>query len=294
MNNDNRKKIKIEKISESRRNFLSIAKSVGIAVLGGFMWSAYVDEVKASSIILRPPGAIDEPDFLKTCIKCGMCVQACHFRDSNVLKNDDGNIIGAKPSTLMLAKPGDNLPIGTPFFIAKDVPCFMCDDIPCVPACPSGALDITKVSKTIEKNKEPELDINLAKMGLAIVDTKNCIAFWGIQCDACYRACPLLDKAITLEYKKNKRTGKHAYLEPVVHSDHCTGCGLCEKACVTDKPAIFVLPLEYALGKAGSHYIKGWDKKDEKRLENAHSETTKTKISEKSALDNLNDMEGLY
>ncbi|RLC29274.1 MAG: ferredoxin-type protein NapG [Deltaproteobacteria bacterium] len=294
MNNNNQKqKIKIEKISEGRRKFLNITKSVGIAVLGGFIWSAYVDEVKASSIVLRPPGALDEPDFLKTCIKCGMCVQACHFRDSNVMKNNDGDITGARPPTLKLAKPGDNLPIGTPFFIARDVPCFMCDDIPCVPVCPSGALDITKVSRKVEKEPEPVLDINMAKMGLAIVDTTNCIAFWGIQCDACYRACPILDKAITLEYKKNERTGKHAYLEPVVHSEFCTGCGLCELACVTDKPAIFVLPLEYALGKAGSHYIKGWDAKDEERLKNAHSETTTTKISEKSALDSLNNMDEL-
>ena len=35
-------------------------------------------------------------------------------------------------------------------------------------------------------------------MGVAVIDDKNCIAFWGIQCDACYRACPLLDQAIYL------------------------------------------------------------------------------------------------
>jgi ferredoxin-type protein NapG len=293
LSNDNpKKKIKIEKISESRRDFLNIARNIGVATLGGFIWSAYVDEVKASSFILRPPGALDEPDFLKTCIKCGMCVQACHFRDSNLIKDNDGKIIGAKPSTLKLAKPGDNLPMGTPYFIANEVPCFMCEDIPCVPACPTGALDITKVSKKVD-NKD-ELDINLARMGLAVINKETCIAFWGIQCDACYRACPVLDKAITLEYKKNERTGKHAYLEPVVHSEFCTGCGLCELACVTEKPAIFVLPLEHAMGKVGSHYVKGWDKKDEKRLEDAHSKTTKTKLSEKTAVDSLNDVGDLY
>ncbi len=132
-------------------------------------------------------------------------------------------------------------------------------------------------------------------VGVAVIDDNSCIAFWGIQCDACYRACPLLGEAITVEYTKNERTGKHAFLKPVVHADICTGCGLCEKACVTSKPAIFVLPRQVALGKAGDHYIKGWDKKDESRLKDAKSEKNKTGINEKSAIDSLNSsMEDLY
>ncbi len=261
--------MKKEPISDRRRFFLNIARASGLALLGGFVWSAYVDEVVASQLTLRPPGALEEEDFLKTCIKCGMCVEACPF------------------DTLQLAKPGDNKPLGTPFFTPRDIPCYMCPDIPCVPVCPTDALDITKVST------ENRLDINKAEMGTAVVDTKNCIAFWGIQCDACYRACPLMDEAIKLEYEKNSRTGKHAFLKPVVDSDVCTGCGLCEHACVTEKAAIFVLPKEVALGKVGDHYIKGWDKADEKRLENATMETTTTERSKRKAVDSLNDMGGL-
>ncbi len=67
------------------------------------------------------------------------------------------------------------------------------------------------------KNKKKELDINKAQMGVAVIDDNSCIAFWGIQCDACYRACPLLGQAISIEYSKNERTGKHAFLKPVVH-----------------------------------------------------------------------------
>lgn len=254
-----------EPISDRRRFFLDIARGIGLATLGGLTWSAYVSEVSASKLTLRPPGALKEKDFLSTCIKCGMCVEACPF------------------DTLSLAKPGDNMPLGTPYFIPREIPCYMCPDIPCVPVCPTGALDILSVS-----NDKKQLDINKADMGVAIVDETNCIAFWGIQCDACYRACPILGEAITIEYTKNERTGKHAFMKPVVHSDVCTGCGLCEKACVTEKASIFVLPRDVALGKAGDYYIKGWDKEDEKRLENATMETTTTKRSEKSAVDNLN------
>ena len=165
----------------------------------------------------------------------------------------------------------------------------MCPDIPCVPVCPTGALDEASVST------DGVLDINISDMGLAVIDDNSCIAFWGIQCDACYRACPLLGEAITIKYEKNERTGKHAFMKPVVQTDVCTGCGMCEKACVTEKPAIFILPREVAEGRAGDYYIKGWDKDDEKRLENAKAINTKTRLSEKSAVDSLNDgLEDLY
>jgi len=68
----------------------------------------------------------------------------------------------------------------------------------------------------------------------------------------------------------------------------CTGCGLCEKACVTEKASIFVLPREVALGHAGDYYIKGWDKADESRLENATSKITTTERSKNKAVDTLN------
>ena len=50
-----------------------------------------------------------------------------------------------------------------------------------------------------------------------------------------------------------------------------------------------MLPRDIALGAVGDHYIKGWDKTDEKRLKNAHMEITKTRMSEKKAVDTLND-----
>ncbi len=266
----------------SRRKFMATTlQSVGLSAFVGVLWSGYSAEAKAAKLVLRPPGALPEEDFLKACIKCGLCAEACVNRDSNV----DQETGEQRPGTLKMAKGGDHKLVGTPFFTPRDVPCYMCDDIPCVPVCPSGALD--EASVTDEKG---ELDINKARMGLAVVHKESCVAFWGLQCDACYRACPLLDEAISLEYQKNDRTGKHAFLLPVVHSDVCTGCGLCEKACVTEKAAIFVLPTEYATGKAGDHYVKGWDKKDQLRVGERKMDEieTKTKRSEKAPVDYLN------
>ncbi|TON78920.1 ferredoxin-type protein NapG, partial [Vibrio parahaemolyticus] len=82
------------------------------------------------------------------------------------------------------------------------------------------------------------------------------------RCDVCYRVCPLIDEAITLEMVHNDRTGYHAKLIPTVNSEVCTGCGKCEQACVLDVAAIKVVPTDLAKGKVGSHYNFGWKEID--------------------------------
>jgi mauM/napG family ferredoxin-type protein len=139
---------------------------------------------------------------------------------------------------------------GTPYFIARDKPCEMCVDIPCMNACPTGALS------------EELKDINDARMGLAVLlDHETCLNWQGLRCDVCYRVCPLIDKAITLEKVDNQRTKIHAMLIPTVHSDACTGCGKCEQACVLEEAAIKVLPMDLAKGLLGRHYRLGWQEK---------------------------------
>jgi len=258
---------------ERRTFLLNTIKGLGLATSGGLIWSAFIEEGKSAPLVLRPPGALPEKELIASCIKCGLCVEACPY------------------DALTLAKPGDGKPVGTPYFIPRTNPCYMCRDIPCIPACPTESLDKTLVRGKNEKG-EITLNINLARMGLAVIDRETCIAYAGIQCDACYRTCPLIDKAITVEYTRIERTGKHAMLAPVVHSSACTGCGLCERACVTTKASIFVVPREIAMGESNQRYIKGWDANDEKRLKDVTEEiTTKTPRSSKKPLDYLNEEE---
>ena len=183
---------------------------------------------------LRPPGAIEEDRFLGACVRCGLCVRDC----------PPGNL---RLSTWSGALARD-VAIGTPYFEARDVPCEMCESIPCVKACPTGALDHALT------------DITKARMGVAVLaDEENCLNFLGLRCDVCYRVCPLVDKAITLEKFSNPRSDRHAMLLPTVHAEACTGCGKCEKSCVLEKPAIKVMPMTLARGEAGHHYRKGWE-----------------------------------
>jgi ferredoxin-type protein NapG len=181
---------------------------------------------------LRPPGAGAEDAFLGACIRCGLCVRDCPYE------------------TLKLARLGEAVALGTPYFEARSVPCEMCEDIPCVVACPTDALD------------HALHDIREARMGLAVlVDQEACIAFQGLRCEVCFNVCPVRGEAIVLEYQHNARSGKHARFIPVVNSASCTGCGKCEKACILDEAAIKVLPMELAKGLLGRHYRLGWEQK---------------------------------
>ena len=205
---------------------------VGAAVTGMVVAGIAQQSKALPAEALRPPGALAERQFLSACVRCGLCVRACPYK------------------TLKLAEVGDGPAIGTPYFVARDVPCEMCDDIPCVKACPTGALAHSLTS------------IDKAKMGVAsLVGRESCLNMLGLRCDVCYRVCPAIDKAITLERSHNARTDKHTVFEPVVHGDACTGCGKCEKSCVLEVAAIKVLPVALAQGQLGSHYKLGWEEK---------------------------------
>jgi ferredoxin-type protein NapG len=223
-------------VDPARRRFLAgtlrTAAGVGLVALTLGVYQRQARALPATAI--RPPGAGDEKAFQAACIRCGLCVRDCPY------------------DTLRLAQLGDAVALGTPYFQARDIPCEMCDHIPCVKACPTGALD-------------PALtEIDKARMGLAVVvDQEACIAFQGLRCEVCFNVCPVRGSAITLDYQHNERSGKHALFIPVVHSQGCTGCGKCEKACVLEEAAIKVFPVALAKGMLGSHYRLGWKQKAE-------------------------------
>lgn len=220
--------------SGKRRKFLTdSARTVAGVGLSALMLGLYARQSRAlPAEAIRPPGALDEEDFLGACIRCGLCVRDCPY------------------DTLSLAKVGDDVALGTPYFTARNIPCEMCEDIPCIVACPTGALD----------HKLENIDD--ARMGLAVlIDQEACIAFQGLRCEVCFNICPVRGKAIDIEYRHNQRSGKHALFIPIVHSDACTGCGKCEQACILEEAAIKIMPINLAKGKMQDHYRLGWDEK---------------------------------
>ncbi|MGE0483765.1 MAG: ferredoxin-type protein NapG [Gammaproteobacteria bacterium] len=196
-----------------RRRFLARGvQAAGAVSLVGMLLASHARQASSRPVAaLRPPGALPEDEFLGACVRCGLCVRDCPY------------------DTLRLATFGEPLATGTPYFVARDVPCEMCEDIPCVVACPTTALD---------KNLT---DIREADMGVAVVTgTDTCYSITGVgRCTGCYDACPIKDEAITMELKQE---GGRVYFVPTVHRDRCTGCGKCEADCLYPEAAIKVLP----------------------------------------------------
>lgn len=107
---------------------------------------------------LHPPGFFSEKDFAGRCIKCQLCVQACH---ASVVE----------PLSLQQSVAG----IGTPVINFKNGYCDFCMD--CVEVCPTGAL--RQGSPTDER------------IGVAKVIKDACVAWGWTGCSVCADVCPV-------------------------------------------------------------------------------------------------------
>ncbi len=162
--------------SKRRRRLLRTLLLAG-GVLGAAL-SGFLPLVYARRLRLRPPGALDEHDFLASCIKCGQCVQVCPVQ------------------AIKLADLVDGMGVGVPYIEPRSQSCdFSCDAAQCVLACPTGALTYEKengeavrsgsqlASKPVLKAKEQERDngLNLReRMGVArVVRPESCLAALG-------------------------------------------------------------------------------------------------------------------
>jgi ferredoxin-type protein NapG len=214
-----------------RRAFTALGLGALGAVALGF-WAVPAGQSAGSEFRHRPPGAgglrqggqtdpaSAERRFLAQCIRCGQCAVPCPEQTVGEDRRRAIRFYGIASGPLA----------GTPFIAPRQAPCLMCVDVPCVRACPTGALD-------------PALEqIAEARMGTAcIVDRAGCLALQGLRCEVCYDRCPVRGHALTLERQLNARTGVHTVLEPVVHPEACTGCGICEHVCPRDEAVIKVV-----------------------------------------------------
>jgi ferredoxin-type protein NapG len=191
--------------------------SVAVAVAASRIGNGTAGE---TTPVLRPPGALDEDDFLAKCIRCGRCADACPNRCITAFSEASGKAHSLKPG------PGQR---NTPVIFPRQQACMLCNGAPggdllCTSACPTGALQLTK--------KDPDSIQESVRMGTAEVDTTLCYSYNGASCGACVRACPFEGTAL--------RAG--LWETPIVDPDYCIGCGLCERACVHYPQAIHVIP----------------------------------------------------
>ena len=174
--------------------------------------------------IIRPPGAVEEVQFNAGCTRCGLCQDACE--------------IGA----IQYYTEADGLLYQTPYIDPSKKACNLCfkfSGMKCTHVCPTGVLketyfeDMEKVRMaTIELFPDRCLAhkakyIRNEQRMLSSLDRsyKESEAIYERRgpCGKCYDFCPVRERAITLE--------PGSLLAPIIHPEHCLGCGLCEEAC---------------------------------------------------------------
>lgn len=208
----------------SRKPALSMdlgRRRVMLSIFSGIIAAPLLRSTPFSSIpflnprLIRPPGALEEKEFLKRCIKCGECMKVC-------ITN------GLQPTLLEAGIEGIWSPMLVPKIGYCEYRCTLCGQV-----CPSGA--IQKLSLE-EKAK--------VKIGLAMIDKGRCLTYaHNTPCIVCEEVCPTPKKAIWFqEVTVKDRTGIEIMVkQPHVDLNLCIGCGICEKKCpVGNKPAIYV------------------------------------------------------
>ena len=199
-----------------RRGFLSWALGSSAAVIAATSYTS-VNRITGANLDnpnsfkpVRPPGSVPEEDFLQQCIRCGECFKAC---PNNVLQ-----AMGFEQGLEGLWTPEVKAD-----WAGCESSCNACGQV-----CPTGAIR----ALPLEEKK-------VARMGLAIVDEQTCLPFAEREaCQLCVDECNAAGyAAIEFTYVGTEAdvngmpipdTG---YLAPVVLSDKCVGCGLCQTRC---------------------------------------------------------------
>jgi ferredoxin len=160
---------------------------------------------RKDSLLIRPPGAQDEPAFLSACLRCAQCMKICPTS-------------ALQPAAFEAGLEG----LWTPVLMARvgycDYGCHACGQV-----CPSGAI--------------PELSLEQKRdqvIGKASVDRDRCLPWASATpCIVCEEMCPTPQKSIRLEEATLPGAdGQPVTVQrPVVLRDVCIGCGICENHC---------------------------------------------------------------
>ncbi len=158
------------------------AMVAAVAGAGSFAWMRLGARSTRDfrSTVIRPPGAVEELEFLKRCIKCGQCIRVC---PSNVLQPDwmASGLEG-------LWTPVLNYRIG---YCEPD--CTACGQV-----CPTGAIQRLTIDQ--KRGQGAYAEAGPVRLGSAHFDVGRCLP-WAknMPCLVCEENCPVSPKAIYTE-----------------------------------------------------------------------------------------------
>jgi len=237
----------------------------------------------AGSLLIRPPGSLDEAHFLDRCIRCGDCMKVC---PNNALH----------PATLEGGLESLWTPVLVPRIGYCEPNCVLCSQV-----CPTGAIwEITVAEKTGARGEgqgargkgqgtegerreaggpDPEQPTTAVppdsdqppaftpapakdaiRIGTAFYDRGRCLPWaMGIECIVCEEWCPTSPKAIYLVPAEivDRNGETKAVKQPFVDPALCTGCGACEYACpIKGSPAVYVTSAGESRSRSNQFLLK--------------------------------------
>ncbi|MBN2560525.1 MAG: 4Fe-4S dicluster domain-containing protein [Phycisphaerae bacterium] len=145
-----------------------------------------------SAKAIRPPGAVEELEFLERCVKCGQCIRVC---PTNTLQ----------PAQLEAGLEG----LWTPIMNFRMGHCqFHCTA--CGHVCPTGAIQRISIEEKLGLGEFAQQ--GPIKLGTAHFDTGRCLPYSkNIPCVVCEEVCPTSPKAIYTERQmRTVRDGRKA------------------------------------------------------------------------------------
>jgi polyferredoxin len=152
-------------------------------------------DVKTSSaVLIRPPGALPEDEFVDRCIRCSECMKVCPTN-------------GLQPALTEAGFEGIWTPVLIPRIGECTRQCNLCSQV-----CSSQAI------QPVEVKEKDHIFI-----ATAVIDRSQCIA-WNSnkQCLVCDECC---------SYRAVKWKVVDGVRRPFVEEHKCVGCGICENVC---------------------------------------------------------------
>jgi len=213
-----------------KRRTVIASAAAGAAAVPSMRIADWPDKAYSEKVI-RPPGAVDEHEFLERCIRCAECMKVC---PNNALH----------PAFFEAGLEGLWTPILIPRMGYCELSCVLCGQV-----CPTGAI------QKIDEKQRLGIDQKPIRIGTAMYDRGRCLP-WAMAtpCIVCEEYCPTSPKAIWVEEvevpKRSSEPGPNGappamesirVQRPHVDPSLCVGCGACEKVCpVVDRPAVYV------------------------------------------------------